>query len=301
MTVGSKLTVDFGKNMVDRLTSDSPTRSIFEKWKVGVGTTEADTTDSDLETAIPITGTESVDSCDAANWSDSAGVTSSLNNTTYKEGSGALNITKDGAGTTDINVYKTTTSRDFTSKELSLWIYIVDATTLAYLATTDCLTIRFGSNSSNYYQWTKDASDFSTGWNLIQGLDTDNEDSTTGTPTITACDYTYIGLTTVLGSNTWSAGDVILDDVKLASSDDYIISEVSGYPTTDLPNYEITHRGFLSSTMANGYPLTEAGVFNTDSTPLLGVRGTFNSVSKTTTDELVIISVIKTRLNSITS
>lgn len=295
---GSKLTKDFGKTVVERLSSDAPTRSIFEKFKIGIGTTTASETDTDLVHAIPISGTEAVDSCDVADWTDSADMTTTLNSTTFKEGVGSLNLTKDAGASADANTYKTTTSRDFTSKELSIWIYIIDAAALAKLATSDCLTIRFGSDNSNYYYWTKDAADLAVGWNLIDGL-TSATATETGSPVIAACDYTLVQLTATGAAIVWTEGDFIMDDIKVISADDYLTAEVSTYPTVSTTTLEETHRVYISSTSANGYLLTEMGVFNTDGTPLLSIRGTFSSLSKSNTDELIIVVKNKLRINTL--
>ena len=66
-----------------------------------------------------------------------------------------------------------------------MYLYIKDTTTINLLATTDCFTIRYGNDSSNYYTWTKDKADLSTGWNYISGLTSANADSETGSVTLT--------------------------------------------------------------------------------------------------------------------
>lgn len=157
-----------------------------------------------------------VDNCNVADWSDSADMTTALNTTDYKEGEKSLNITKSGGANATASTSKTTTSRDFTSKNISLWVYIKDAAMLAKLAASDCFELRFGSDSSNYYQWKKDAADFAVGWNLIKNLNTTNA-TTVSSPVIAACDYTYVGITATGAAITWSAGDMIMDYIILSS------------------------------------------------------------------------------------
>ena len=99
------------------------------------------------------TAAETVDDCDVADWSDSADMTTSVNTSEFKEGDKALNATKDAGAAAAAYTEKTTTSVDFTSKELSIWLYVKDSTALNKLATTNALSLRFGSDSSNYYQW----------------------------------------------------------------------------------------------------------------------------------------------------
>jgi len=290
------LIVNNGKKiMLDRSWNPSPTRTAPTTFKVGTGTTAVVVTDTDLEHEIPVGATETVDDCEATTgWTDSADCTLSVNSSVYKVGSGSLNVTKDGTSGTDCSTYKTTTSIDFTSKELAIWIYIVDTTTLNLLAVSNCLTIRFGSDSSNYYYWQKDKADLAVGWNYIEGLTTATA-STTGSPTVTACDYTYVGFTSVASGSTWSAGDLIMDDIKVISSDDYTATYEAGYPSIDYDILQVTVRTRVSSTKANGYAISEVGLFNTDGTPLMESRDTMTPVSKSSSDELIF--VIKETLN----
>jgi len=157
-----------------------------------------------------------VDNCNVADWSDSVDMTTSLNTADYKEGEKSLNLIKDNTGSATASTSKTTTSRDFTGKDFTIWIKIIDAAMLAKLAASDCITIRFGSDSSNYYQWTKDAADLAVGWNLIKGLNSGNA-TVVSSPVIAACDYTYIGITATGAAITWSAGDLIMDYIVLIS------------------------------------------------------------------------------------
>ncbi len=277
--------------MLERTYTVTPTKSVVSKFKVGIGTTDPTLNDTDLGHAIPIGGTEEVDNCDTADWSDSTDCTSSLNTTTFKEGTSSLNITKDGTAGVFCDVIKTTTSRDFTDKELSVWVYIKDQTTLDKLRTSDySFQILFGSDSSNFYYWNTYISDLSIGWNLIDGMNVSNINGSSGTPVLTACDYTFVRFSTNNSSDVWSEGDVAIDDIKLISSDNYIKSFETGYPAIDLNNIEATVRCRINTLEANGYPLTEVGIFNEDGTPLMESRDTFSQVSKSDVDEIVFIT-----------
>ena len=286
--MGDALITNKGKEIiVDRTFLSSPTMTVPSQFKAGVGTTDPALGDTDLEHPIPISGTESVDDCETADWTDSADMTTSLNSSTYKEGSNSLNLTKDGTASATAYTYKTTTSRDFTSKDLSVWVYIKDSTAYGKLATTSCLVVRFGSDSSNYYYWNRDKSELAVGWNLVDGLTSSNADGTTGTPTIGACDYTYVGLTATGAAITWSAGDFAMDDIKVISSDDYLKNFDASYPQIDYTNHQAVAQCRLNTTEANGYSVSEMGVFNTDSPILLLSRANFNAISKTSDDELI--------------
>jgi len=169
-----------------------------------------------------------VDSCDVTtNWTDSANMTVSVNTTNFKSGVGALNLTKDSVTTALTYTSKTTTSVDFTGKKLCFWFYINPAGGTAYgkLAAAAALTVRFGSDSSNYYRW-----DFantallgqgllaaSTGWQYIE-CSMLSYTSRVGTPVLASCAYTYIGLTASDGTTiTWSAGDFVIDQIEVVA------------------------------------------------------------------------------------
>jgi len=283
---------DKGRNiLLDRGFNASPTRTQISVFKVGTGTTTPTVSDTDLETPVPITGTEQVDDCEAADWVDSADMLTSLNTTTYKQGTNSLNLIKDGTSSINAETNKATTSLDFTDKELSIWIYIVDAAALAKLETLNCLTIIFGSDSSNYYTWTKDNADLTAGeWNLIDGLTVATADSTTGTPVLTTMDYTSVQLTATGTAIVWIAGDFMMDDIKLISADDYVKTFETDYPTMDYTANEVTIRTRLNTLNANGYMISEVGLFNADGTRLMDSRDTFSPFSKSTNDEVIFIT-----------
>lgn len=217
---------------IDKATANQITASLRLAATEGNGNTAK-------EVGLIDTASLAVDNCDVTtNWTDSADMTISVNSSEYKENNLALNLTKDAGASATASTYKTTTSRDFTSKKLSIWLYIVDAAALAKLATSNCFTIRFGSDSSNYYEWQKDKADLAVGWNLIQGLTSANKDSQTGTPVLASCDYTYIALTATGTAIVWSAGDFIIDDIKLTSGNLWIRNVVNDKnKTSDIQLY----------------------------------------------------------------
>jgi len=160
-----------------------------------------------------------VDNCDVVTgWTDSADMTISVNSTEFKENDLSLNLTKDAGGAAEATTAKTIASPiDFTSKEVGIWIFIVDAAALTKMAVTNGFGLRFGSDSGNYFEWFKDRADFSVGWNLIKDLTTGNADNTVGAPVTTALDFVRVALTATSAAITWSAGDFIMDDIKVSS------------------------------------------------------------------------------------
>ena len=273
---------------MNRMYKSSPDYTAPSVFKVGVDQTTVTVNDTDLVHPVAISGTESVDNCDVTTgWTDSADMTIAVNSTLFKEGVASLSLAKDGTSTVNANTSKTTTSRDFTSKELHIWIYVNTQATLDKFATTDCFTIRLGSGAANYSQWTKDKSFFSLGWNLIDDLTVSNRDSETGTHVLNASDFTLVQLTSTASGDTWVANEVLMDDIKIISSDDFTKNLTAGFPSIDESTKNVTFRAELSSVEANGYLITGFGIFNTDSTAKLDSADDFPSESKTDTDNFI--------------
>ena len=293
MTFGGKL-VDTGRKIIlNRGYSAVPTYTAPSVFKIGVGTVAVTTVDTDLNHSVPITGTESVDSCDSiTGWSTSNG-TVSVNTTTFKEGIGSLNIIKNSVAGS-VKPSKTTTSVNFTNKELSLWIYI-DSTIYNYLTASNAIEIKFGNDSSNHYYWYKNLSNLISGWNIIDKLTFSNKSGVTGTPTISSINYTAIKINVDDTNSTWTSGSAIVDDIKVVSSDDYTKIFETSYPAFDYNSMQVAIRTRINTLQGNGYLLSEIGMFNTDASPLMESRDTFTPISKTNSDELIfeVVSTLK--------
>ncbi len=275
--------------MLNRMYTVVPTQLTPTQFSIGQGTTDPVDADTRLEQAVPISGTESVDDAEVTTgWADDADITLSVNAVTFKEGSGSLNLTKDGTAGTTAGTEKTVTSLDFTSKTLSIWLLISDSATLNKLVAIDAITIRYGSDSSNFFTYTIDRSEFTAGaFVVFQTFTSSNADSTTGTPILTAMDYFRIDVNTTLAADTWSAGDVIFDDIKLISSDDFFKDVEPGFPALDIGLVQATFEADVNTLEGNGYLITETGLFNKDSPVIMESRDTFTFISKTTDDELI--------------
>ncbi len=292
MTVGSIDTNNGRIVLLNRGYKVTPDYLAPTQFKVGILNGTPLVTDTDLDNPVPISGTEAVDACDATTGWTASGTNSVALNTTSgerKEGTGCINIVKSDASSVNISVSKTTTSRDFTSKTVFVWVYI-GTTAFAEMETTDCLTVRFGSAAGDYYQYTRDKADLSAGWNLIY-FTSATADSSTGTPAIAACDYSFLQLTSDGAADTWSGNEVRMDDWEVASAGDFTKDFVSGYPTFDTTKHEVTMRCYLTLTEANGNDLNGLAIVNEDSSPLMTGEDTYNAESKSATDEFAYIVV----------
>ena len=290
MATGQVITTEGKKIALNRTFKTSPDYSAPTVFKVGTNGTSPSITQTDLLNPIPIADQEIVDNCDSTSgWSDSADMTVSVNSDILKFGVGALNLTKDGNSSSNASTSKTVTNLDFDDKRLEFFLYIADQATLDKLTTTDCVMIRYGSDSSNYYQWTRDKSNLNLLWNYINNLTDDNEDTVVGAPDNNNMDYFFIQLDTINTSDTWIAGKVIMEDIRIAGNDDFTKVFVTGYPTFDETNLQASIRCFLNSLEANGHDLVEFGIFNTDSSAKMWSRSVFTIVSKTDTIEMTFV------------
>lgn len=213
---------DFDSSVIDAITAS-----------IRLATTEGNN-NTVRKTGMINQAASQVDNCDVTTgWVDSADMTVSVNSSEFKENNLALNLTKDAGAAALASTAKTTTSVDFTGKDLSVWLFIIDAAALAKLASSNAFIIRLGSDSGNYYQWNKDSSDLAVGWNFIGDLTSANADSTTGTPVIAALDYTFIGLTAGAAATTWSAGDFIMDDIRVKAGTLWTSNGITAINKTD--------------------------------------------------------------------
>jgi len=293
MVNGSLITNSGKKIILDRTYNVAPSYTAPTVFKIGISNGTPSTSSTDLDNPVAIIGTEAVDDCEAiTGWVDSADMTVTTNTTTFKENATSISLAKDAGSSADFSTAKTTTSVDFTSKTLFVWLYLTDVTDLVATG-TDAITIRFGSDSSNYYQKGWDISEMAAGWNLLY-FTSATADSTTGSPALTVMDYSFIQGTTDLAADTIAADRIFMDDWKLASSDDFTKTFVSGYPSVDETNFEVEIRGLLASTDANGYDINGFGLFNTDGTVLMHSEDTFTAESKSNTDQFTFI--VKDRL-----
>lgn len=68
---------------------------------------------------------------------------------------------------------------------------------------------------------------------------------------------------------------------------------VSGYPTFDTVNQQVTVQGFVGASEANGNTITECGDFNKDGTPSMSSHVVFTGVAKTNAVQVYITNTYK--------
>ena len=256
VSVGTDILIDA---VEDRFANVSPTYGVPQYTKVGTGAQSPSVGSTDLTTPVPVTYTE-VDDCDATTgWSASTDGSVALNNTDgeFVEGTGCLNLVKSGGTQTSVTYSKTTTSADFTSKALWLWIYFTDVDDLK--ASGTCVEVRFGSDSSNYYYKQYAASALADGQNWLH-FTSATATGTTGSPSITACDYTAVILTVDSATDTFTGNRVRIDHVQIAATTDFELAFDTG-PEANASTDRVDSTSKLTLPMAAGQPLTNAGWF----------------------------------------
>lgn len=175
------------------------------------------------------------------------------------------------------------------TKRLGVWLYILDSTALNKFASSGtCLEFKIGSDASNYYSITYEASDLSTGWNWLgtnkENLEDQTETGTVGTP----IDYFEIEITTNNATDTFTAGDVVYDLLRTFDIDDVRVVFDSGYPTINTTTATATIQKTLGLAAANGFDINSCAFWNEDSAPKVHSIHQFTAKSKTDTEEIVI-------------
>lgn len=161
---------------------------------------------------------DQIDAMDATTgWLASGDGSIALNSTPsqIKEGAAALNIRKTGTSGTGVTFSKSFgTSYDFASQR-SVYVdfFIADNTKLA---STDAITLRFGADSSNYYEQTWDRGDVANNaWNTFSFTKDDNGVTVTGNPGTSSLSYFAIVVTADAAATTITGTDMRLDNLRL--------------------------------------------------------------------------------------
>jgi hypothetical protein len=265
----------------------------ISQFKVGIGTTDPISTDTDLEIAVPINDGTANDDGSNTLTGTSGGDNTTDNTSIFKEGAGQLDVTSqnliaNGSNATKIwtisNLASLGTNIDQT-QFFGLWIFIKDSTALAkFKSSGTVLEIKLGSSAGNYFSLTKEASDLAVGFNWITSNTVAVEDLTETGTVAGNVDTFIIEITTNNATDTFVAGDVIYDLLRTWETSDLIKNFETGFPAYDSSTKEIQSRMILTLSQANGFPLTEIAVRNSDGTSW--TRDTYTSFSKSLTEEL---------------
>lgn len=258
-------------------------------FKVGRGQADVTVNDTDLTTPVPFYGVDTIDSCEATGWTlsgDALAETVNSNSGQYKEGAACLNLGKTATTTTLVGYSKFEAVFDFTAKECYIWFYINDTTSLDI---TKAVRFIFGTDETNCYYTDYARSGLSNGWNYLKITQTTS--SILGTPLVTSCSFIALEIYTITAVTTITAGNIRMDFVHLATSDDYLKTFNATYPSFNEINKEVTIRCTLEAAEAPGQLINGFGLFNNDSTKKLHSIDKFTAVSKGAADVISFIVV----------
>jgi len=242
-----------------------------------------------LDEPVPISNVTLIDNCQTADWNETGDAdTDVVNNTAgqYIEGTGCLNLGKNGSSQTSFGYNKSTAGAYvFTAGKVTyLFVYITDTSDLAE---TDAIKVGFGSDTSNYYYTSYDRADLSNGWNALKI--SRSSASSQGTPDENACDTLIILFEAVTAATTITKGNIRMDYWSLAASNSFKKDFDSGYPLVDETNFEVEMKGTLETTDAIGFAIDSGATFNEDGTPKMTGVDTFKESSKSKDDQFILI------------
>lgn len=164
-----------------------------------------------------------LDSMDSTSgWStDSTGVVS-LNSTTYVQGSGALNLTKNQTTKAEAYMFKKISSVNVTGQNIKISAYIKDQTTLDKLTRIQLYLHSALAVNHYFYSFTN----LSVGWNELSAHIDDFGES--GTPDKTDIQRIRVDADTNNTTDTWAEGDVIFDFYRAGDYVPNSIIDLSG-------------------------------------------------------------------------
>jgi hypothetical protein len=272
------------------------------KFKVGID--QADVTVADTDLTIPVLiGNGTVNDNGANVFTGSlGGTTSTINTSTYKQGSAtgdnsSQNLLANGTNVSKVWTKAALTNAMVLTKPFSAWIYILDATTLAKFATAGtALEFRFrttGDGATLYKSYTRTAAQLTQGWNYITSGSTLVSGLTNGaggppSGTINEC---VILITTNISTDAFITGDVVYDLLRQWAAADVLGSYSSGYPSFNTSSKQVTIRCYLNSLQASGFLINSLGLFNEDTAPKSMNLAKFSAESKSDSDEFAFVMV----------
>lgn len=297
MAASSAITVNGLNMMLNRAFKGTPTLEEPTYFKVGIGTTVAASTDTDLSKPLPVSGSTTIDACDAdTGWSNEDDADAEAVNSTagqFKEGTGCLNLpTTYSAGTA--GWYKTVSSQDLTTDNnyFLVWFYIVDSSDLTTSSSAVRITLgTSGFTNVNYYDTANTS--IADGWNLLV-FDADDPTSTGGTGADES-DVDSIKLTVLLDSSQ-ATNDMRMDFWHSCTETQQLVSFESGFPSLNTTDIQATTKGIINETSMNdgAYEVNEIGLFSGDSPPKLMWRDVLaTDINKTSSVRLILEGIDK--------
>lgn len=299
MASGSLLTQEAKKRIMERAYAASPTRGIPTQFKVGIDSSTPNIADTDLTLAVPISDGTIIDDGSNTLTGSNGGDNTTSGTARFKEGAGTTDATSQNLETNSSSATRTYTLSTLNSsvngsQDFGFWLYINGTKSFNQFGSTGTVvSMRVGSDVSNYYYYERIRSQLSTGWNWLTAGTQVNALSMAGSVD-GAIDTMQLELVTEDATDVFTSGSVIYDLARQWASTDLLKSWNSGtYPSINTTTLIAEMRGELATTEANGFDIDSFGDFN--STPTIGGEDVFTEESKSSTDKFTWI--IQDRLN----
>lgn len=170
---------------------------------------------------IDISTLTTIDDCSTvADWTeDDEALAPTQNTGIYLESGGSINMQKSGTTSSKLSYYNTlSTAVDITNNAVFYNVYILDETTLAKIKTITC---HIGSGGALTNSYSKAFTDLTVGWNQLK-LDYKTDNLTiSGNIDIGNVNYLEIEVETNSNSDTFAAGDLLLDFIFMSQYENY--------------------------------------------------------------------------------
>jgi hypothetical protein len=290
MALGSRI-VKTGKQIIMSRVYNVNPRDPPSYFVLGVSNATPTDATSWLTSPIPILDGNVNDTAENTYTVSSGGDNTTDNTTTYKPGGGVSDNTGQNLIANSTNVLKIWGNTSITAtltatRSVGAWIYIKDATTLAKIVNVQ---LRWGTSPGNYFYITWLNAVLTTGWNWLStgeyNLVSYPTVGTTGSPGASPDEF-YVAITTNNATDTFVAGDVVLDLMRSWVGNDTL--RTFDTVTVDETTLEAVMRATIGTTEAVGFAID--GILRANATNTAFSATTIDEQGKGLTDEFVIVA-----------
>tara|TARA_Y100000310_G_scaffold324870_1_gene387385 strand:+ start:5548 stop:6768 length:1221 start_codon:yes stop_codon:yes gene_type:complete len=236
-----------------------------------------------------------LEQCDAVgSWTDdsSDATTPTLSTSQFKEGTGSLNMGKDGTSTTTFKYNITIASAKSTANgtQFRVWFRVDDQATVDKFASSGGLKFRIGSDSSNYKEASFDRADIIVGWKKYTMNIADM--TTTGSPDTANTDFLEAFMTLNNASDTITHALLNMDywhvQEDLLDTDTALFGEIVRQSATrSLNNNKAKFETTIALATGNTYRYAQTGLFDTSSGGNMTYVQEFNDIVKDSATKLI--------------
>ncbi len=247
-----------------------------------------------------------LDTCNATtDWTASTDATAAATETdNIREGTAALKLGK--SGTTEAFFYYEKTLSGVidgsNAEDIQIFVYFATSADFAKLESSDCLNVRVGNDSSNYYHINYDAADLTVGWNRLT-IPIANM-TEVGTVDLSTLDYLRLTFTLQNITDTITSGNVLMDywcltwpldyDDTAMHDEQYRVALQSGYPSRT--NTQVKFKAIALKANGNTFIYNYAALFNAASNGDMYMRTFFYDKIKNSTTQITHEATINTSI-----